>query len=85
MHFMIRSVDPARIGFPWSVVLRRMNRRDAAFWNTVNDEDLAVLPSIQEGLASRVMPRGGLLSNREERIWHFQRYYVDAMERDAAG
>lgn len=85
MHFMIRYVDPARLGLPWSVVLRRMNRRDAAFWNTVNDEDLAVLPSIQEGLASRTMPRGGLLSNREERIWHFQRFYVDVLEREGDG
>jgi choline monooxygenase len=37
-------------------------------------EDFAVLPSIQEGLSSPELPYGGLISTREERIAHFQRY-----------
>ncbi|MFK7735826.1 MAG: aromatic ring-hydroxylating dioxygenase subunit alpha [Pirellulaceae bacterium] len=37
-------------------------------------EDFAILPSIQQGLSSPALPAGGLISTREERIAHFQRY-----------
>ncbi|MFN3192281.1 MAG: aromatic ring-hydroxylating oxygenase subunit alpha [Aureliella sp.] len=35
-------------------------------------EDFDVIPSIQEGLMSTLLPTGGLISVREERISHFQ-------------
>lgn len=40
----------------------------------VIDEDLAVLPSIQQGLQSPDLPAGGLISIREERVHHFQQW-----------
>ncbi len=38
----------------------------------VIQEDLEVLPSIQAGLQSPDLPQGGLISVREERVYHFQ-------------
>ncbi len=40
-------------------------------------EDLAVLPSLQKGLQSPQLPGKGLISVREERVHHFQRYISD--------
>jgi choline monooxygenase len=40
----------------------------------VIEEDLLVLPSIQTGLQSPQLPDGGLISMREERIFHFQNW-----------
>jgi phenylpropionate dioxygenase-like ring-hydroxylating dioxygenase large terminal subunit len=37
----------------------------------------SILPRIQNGLNSPVVPRGGVVSAREERIFHFQRYVAD--------
>ena len=42
-------------------------------------EDLAVLPAIQAGVQTPQLPRGGLISIREERIHHFQRWLNDAL------
>lgn len=44
------------------------------FLMRVGAEDAAILPSVQQGLAARDQPQGGLISTREERIFHFQRY-----------
>lgn len=41
-------------------------------------EDLAPIESTQLGMASPKHPRGGLISTREERIFHFQRYLLNA-------
>jgi phenylpropionate dioxygenase-like ring-hydroxylating dioxygenase large terminal subunit len=44
------------------------------FLMKVGAEDAAVLPAIQRGLQSADEPLGGLISTREERIFHFQKY-----------
>ena len=44
------------------------------FGRTISGEDAAVIPEVQKGLASPVAPSGGLLSIREERLFHFQEY-----------
>lgn len=46
----------------------------ARFLKIVQDEDLSILFPCQRGLRSSEHPRGGLVSIREERIHHFQRY-----------
>ncbi|GAB5407051.1 MAG: SRPBCC family protein [Aureliella sp.] len=43
-------------------------------------EDLAVLPSIQKGIQSPKLPGRGLISVREERVNHFQRYISSQVE-----
>jgi phenylpropionate dioxygenase-like ring-hydroxylating dioxygenase large terminal subunit len=44
------------------------------FFNTVVGEDEVVYPAVQRGLSSAVRPEGGLISRREERIFHFQEF-----------
>lgn len=51
--------------------------RLTAYWRAVFAEDHVILPRIQAGLNSPVSPSGGVVSAREERIFHFQRYVVD--------
>jgi phenylpropionate dioxygenase-like ring-hydroxylating dioxygenase large terminal subunit len=51
--------------------------RLAAYWRAVFAEDHVILPRIQNGLNSPMVPRGGVVSAREERIFHFQRYVAD--------
>ena len=38
------------------------------------DEDLRVLPAMQNGMMSAEKPKGGLISIREERVFHFQKF-----------
>ena len=40
----------------------------------VGEEDAAVLVDVQGGMSARDKPLGGLISTREERIVHFQKY-----------
>jgi choline monooxygenase len=54
--------------------LRRWGRR---FFGTLLDEDAAVLPGVQLGMESAARPTGGLVSAREERIFHFQRHVLE--------
>ncbi len=54
--------------------LRRWGRR---FFATLLDEDAAVLPGVQLGMESAARPTGGLVSAREERIFHFQRHVLE--------
>lgn len=50
----------------------------------VQDEDGAVLPSVQRGLASPLQPLGaGLISIREERLFYFQQAILNAVEPEA--
>jgi choline monooxygenase len=53
------------------------------FFQALTDEDSRAVRAVQGGLSSRMLPSGGLLSVREERIFHFQRYVRDALQ--AAG
>lgn len=57
--------------------LRIWAGRQAGFWLRVIAEDVAMLPRIQSGLNSPVLPGVGLISRREERITHFQRWLLD--------
>lgn len=54
--------------------LRRWGRR---FFGTLLDEDAAVLPGVQLGMEAASRPTGGLISAREERIFHFQRHVLE--------
>lgn len=54
-------------------LLAWLRPRQAGFWRLVLEEDGRIFPRIQAGLDSPVLPRGGLISAREERIFHFQR------------
>jgi phenylpropionate dioxygenase-like ring-hydroxylating dioxygenase large terminal subunit len=55
------------------------------FWRRVIAEDLAVLPQVQAGLESPGHPGPGLISRREERIVHFQRWLLQRLGADPAG
>lgn len=44
------------------------------YWLKVFLEDQQILPKIQHGMQAPWKPRGGLISAREERIFHFQNY-----------
>jgi phenylpropionate dioxygenase-like ring-hydroxylating dioxygenase large terminal subunit len=48
-----------------------------AFLMRVGAEDAALLPKVQRGLNAVDRPMGGLISTREERVFHFQRYLLD--------
>jgi len=52
-------------------LVRRWGRK---FMQQIVAEDAAVLEDVQKGLESPVQPPGGLISIREERIYHFQQY-----------
>ena len=53
------------------------------FWAKVFAEDRAVTGEHHRGMSSSVLPDGGLMSRREERIIHFQRYVL-GLSSDAA-
>src|SRR5690606_24079783 len=53
---------------PWNAFWAR--RWAGSFLMRVGSEDAAVLPQVQEGLESIEAPPGGLISTREERIFH---------------
>jgi phenylpropionate dioxygenase-like ring-hydroxylating dioxygenase large terminal subunit len=80
MHWWLLALDGQSLPWLQRAALARRQRQDAAFWRRVNEEDLGVLPSVQAGLESRLLPRGGLLGTREERIWHFQSYVQRAID-----
>ncbi len=51
-----------------------VKRWASTFLRRVGREDAAILPRVQRGLNSIDRPMGGLISTREERVFHFQRY-----------
>ena len=59
-------------------------RRHLEFWRRVWEEDLRLYPDVHEGVSSPMLPGSGLLSRREERVVHFQRWLHDRMGSDAA-
>lgn len=66
----------------WAV--RRVLRSDLALWARIVDEDLRMLPQVQAGIASPRHPGPGLVSRREERITHFQRWLLERLDGGAA-
>ena len=51
---------------------RSIAKAQASFWRRVVNEDVVFLPSVQSGVESPMQPGEGLISRREERIFHFQ-------------
>lgn len=47
------------------------------FFQTLLNEDAAVLPGVQAGMTAPSRPNGGLISAREERIFHFQNHIAE--------
>ena len=60
---------------PWArfaaTVIRRHGR---TFFKEAMREDGVVMPGVQAGMAAKEQPSGGLISAREERIFHFQQF-----------
>ncbi len=74
-RFFSNAVDPQTArGKLVNFVLAAWGRR---WFQRVIDEDERIFPSIQRGLQSPIQPSGGLVSIREERVFHFQKYILD--------
>ena len=58
-------------------ILQNWSRK---FFNTALSEDAHILLSLQQGLQSPKLPGTGLISTREERIHHFQKYIHNVTE-----
>jgi len=54
-----------------------------SFLMQVGAEDAAVMPEVQRGLSAIDRPLGGLISTREERVFHFQHYVQSNVRKDA--
>jgi choline monooxygenase len=59
--------------------VQRTSRRGLKGWLQVVGEDMAYLPQVQAGIEAPVHPGPGLISRREERITHFQRWLLDRL------
>jgi choline monooxygenase len=57
-----------------TLLLRNLLEGQMAVWKRVWQEDLRLYPALQAGIASPELPGAGLLSRREERVHHFQRW-----------
>jgi len=71
--FQLAAVRRGPVAAVAAAGLRRWGRR---FFGTLLDEDAAVLPDVQAGMRAPARPAGGLISAREERIFHFQSYVL---------
>ena len=60
-------------------VARSIAKAQACFWRRVVNEDVVFLPSVQIGVESPMQPGEGLVSRREERIFHFQNWLVNRL------
>jgi phenylpropionate dioxygenase-like ring-hydroxylating dioxygenase large terminal subunit len=72
--FLLRGTRCTPRAMVAAYLLRRWARH---FFTTALEEDGAVLAGVQAGLEAASHPSGGLISAREERIFHFQRYVVE--------
>jgi choline monooxygenase len=52
-------------------------RHGRRFFREAMREDGVVMPAVQAGMAAEAHPSGGLISAREERIFHFQRHVLE--------
>lgn len=80
-RFLSTGVDPTTAR--GRIVHAGMKAWGKRWFQKVIDEDEAIFPKIQRGLESPRRPGDGLVSIREERVHHFQRYVqtlVDAPE-----
>lgn len=60
-------------------LIRGVHRSTMPLWRRIVGEDLALMPQVQAGIAAPVHPGPGLVSRREERIAHFQRWLVERL------
>jgi len=72
--FLLRGSRRTPVAAGAAFVLRRWARR---FFTKALAEDGDVLTGVQAGLEAAAHPRGGLISAREERIFHFQRHVLE--------
>src|SRR5690606_15889119 len=80
MKFFAYCGDPER--FLSRLLLRGMKRYGREFFEKVAREDAGIMPSIQRGLQARRHPSEGLISVREERLFHFQEFILQATADD---
>jgi phenylpropionate dioxygenase-like ring-hydroxylating dioxygenase large terminal subunit len=74
-RFFSNAVDPSTAkGKLVNAALKAWGKR---WFQRVIDEDERIFPSIQQGLQSPLQPGGGLVSIREERVFHFQNFILD--------
>ncbi len=71
----VYSGEPGRLGS--YLLYRGLRHWGRKFWPTVHKEDTSVMPDIQKGMESGQQPSRGLISIREERLFHFQEYIRD--------
>jgi choline monooxygenase len=64
--------DPARLQS--KLLFRGLRNYGRKFWPIVAAEDTSVMPDIQKGMESGSLPSRGLISVREERLFHFQEF-----------
>jgi choline monooxygenase len=74
-RFFVYPGPPGRWGS--SILYRALRRWGKQFWPKVAQEDTSVMPDIQKGMQSGQQPSRGLISVREERLFHFQEYIKD--------
>jgi len=59
-----------------NAIVRQISKLESGFWLRVTEEDFGVLPMVQQGLDSAAHTSEGLISRREERIPHFQKWVL---------
>jgi hypothetical protein len=72
--FFLRGEKRNPVAWATSELLKNWGRR---FFMKALEEDNQVLEGVQAGLQSVSHPKGGLISAREERIFHFQRHAAE--------
>jgi len=72
--FQLRGRSRAPAARLAAALVARQGRR---FFREAMREDGAVMPGVQAGMRSAAHPSGGLISAREERIFHFQRHVLE--------
>jgi hypothetical protein len=53
---------------------KALARWERGFFTKLADEDTGIMTEVQRGLGSTRQPSSGVISIREERCWHFQRF-----------
>ena len=56
------------------IAYRALGHWGKKFWSIVAQEDVNVMPDIHKGMVAPQLPSEGLISVREERLFHFQEY-----------
>ena len=74
-RFFSGGIDPSSVR--GRIIHGAMKMWGHRWFQRVIDEDERIFPSIQRGLESPSRPGDGLVSIREERVFHFQKYVLD--------